>query len=260
MLLKFLNYLLFKIKALPVRRNGSQHHLVSDLKREIFVNRNDSPLKQIILWRKEILKDETRICSGSFGAGTRYRGKGNIKAGRMAALSGLPHKHGVLLYNMVRKFNPSTVIELGTGLGLSTAYLASARPETTVISLEGVYEKTQYAQILINRLTLDNIKFLSGSFDELLPGVLSESSHPILFFIDGDHTFNSTLRYFKLISLHAEERTIIIFDDIHWSKEMKKVWNIIKENRKVTLSIDLFRCGIVFFHRSSLKQHFYMNF
>ncbi len=260
MLRKIFIFLLFRIKSLFIKRPGEKNPFVSELLNKVFVYKDDENLKRVKIWRKKILSDKTELSGNTLGAGTRNGNKKGINTGRIAAISGLPHKYGILLYKLVDKFKPATILELGTGLGLSTAYLAIARPESNVITIEGVSEKTKFAQSFIKKLNLKNIHFLEGRFDELLPRLLSDCMHPLMIFIDGDHTFNSTVRYFNLISIYAEERTIIIFDDIHWSEEMEKAWKFIIENKKVSLSIDLFRCGIVFFSKKVDKQHLLINF
>ena len=42
-------------------------------------------------------------------------------------------------------------------------------------------------------------------------------------------------------------QTVIIIDDIHYSTEMEEAWDIIKKNEKVTMTIDIWRMGLVFF-------------
>ena len=53
-----------------------------------------------------------------------------------------------------------------------------------------------------------------------------------------------------------DENSIIVFDDIYWSDQMEEAWKEIVNNKRVTLSIDLFKMGIVFFHPSIVKEHY----
>jgi hypothetical protein len=64
------------------------------------------------------------------------------------------------------------------------------------------------------------------------------------------------MRYFDLISKRVKEKSIVVIDDIHHSPEMNKAWNEICKHELVYGSIDLFRCGVLFFEPSLGKQHF----
>jgi len=80
-------------------------------------------------------------------------------------------------------------------------------------------------------------------------------------FIDGNHRKAPTLDYFNKIMHKTNEYSCIVFDDIHWSREMEEAWEEIKRDDRVKLSIDLFFVGIVFFRKSFLeKQDFMIRF
>ncbi len=192
-------------------------------------------------------RDKTIIDTNVYGAGSTVNTGNSLPAGKLARISGIPHKYGRLFYDMCRKYKPATIIELGTGLGISTYYLAKGNPDSSVITVEGSFEKTNYAKSMLENEGISNVKFFTGNFDELTEMTTSYISHPLLVFIDGNHTYEPTVRYFNFYLQYAKENTIIIFDDIHWSDEMEKAWKLISNHEKVSISIDLFRCGIVFF-------------
>ena len=50
--------------------------------------------------------------------------------------------------------------------------------------------------------------------------------------------------------------SIFIFDDINWSKGMQEAWNKIKAHPQVSVSIDTFFWGMVFFRKEQVKEHF----
>ncbi|MFZ9719521.1 MAG: class I SAM-dependent methyltransferase, partial [Chitinophagaceae bacterium] len=80
-------------------------------------------------------------------------------------------------------------------------------------------------------------------------------------FIDGNHAYAPTLRYFNAMLPFVHSGTVMILDDIHWSAEMEKAWQAISNHSAVTLSIDLFFVGILFFREEQLhKQHFRIHF
>jgi predicted O-methyltransferase YrrM len=77
-----------------------------------------------------------------------------------------------------------------------------------------------------------------------------------LVFFDGNHQKVPTLDYFHHCLTKAHENSIFIFDDIHWSSEMDEAWQQIQGHEQVSLTIDLFQFGLVFFRKGIAKQHF----
>jgi len=253
-------YLLYKLFA-PHRKGFGVHspfvfHLVS----KVFSQKDDENLKQIGVWRKKISMDKTMLFTSNTGAGSQVHKENGRSVGSIARKSSIKHKYGRVLYALSLDIKPSTIIELGTGIGISTAYLAKACPMAQVISLEGDIEKLKFARHSFELLGLQNVITKDGLFYDLLPGILAGMNHPVLFFIDGDHSYRGTLLYFEKILKKAQEDTVVIFDDIRWSPDMERAWNEIKMNEKVSISIDLFFMGIVFFRDGIEKQDFVINF
>lgn len=169
-------------------------------------------------------------------------------------------RYSRLMFRMVDYFKPSNIIELGTSLGISTSYLAKANSKTTVHTIEGCPDTANVASSNFRKLNLKNINLIVGDFTEELPKLLKTERTIGLLYIDGNHALKPTLEYFNLALNYVNQDSIIIFDDIHWSKEMELAWESIIEHKKITLSIDLFKIGIVFFNNKLSKQHFYIKF
>jgi predicted O-methyltransferase YrrM len=162
---------------------------------------------------------------------------------------------------MVRAYQPSNIIELGTSFGISTAYMATAAPNATVYSLEGASAIATIAQQNFDQLGTQNIQLIPGDFTDTLPKLLQSLDGVDFAYVDGNHRQAPTLDYFHQLMAKSHENTVIIFDDIHWSAEMEAAWEIIKGHEPVTLSIDLFFIGIVFFKKDfKAKQHFILRF
>ena len=153
------------------------------------------------------------------------------------------------------------MLELGTSLGITTSYLSFANPDAAITTMEGAPEVASVAKNNFKQLHLSNIQVKKGNFDETLEAVIHQLSAVDFAFIDGNHRKQPTLNYFdQLISLSTPS-TIFIFDDIHWSKEMEEAWHEIQQHTAVTLTIDLFFIGIVFFRtEQKIKQHFIVRF
>lgn len=209
--------------------------------------------------RTSLLKNNTELIFTDFGAGP-FTGANKVrKVCEIAASSVKNKKYANLLYRICNYLNAQTVIELGTSLGISTAYLASANPKN-IYSIEGCDEVSQLAQENLRKLNFQNINFITGTFEEQLPTLLKNIKSFDLAFIDGNHQHLPTVHYFNLLLKKATEDSCFIFDDINWSNQMKRAWKEICENKRTTVSIDLFFLGIVFINPKLSKQHFLLRY
>jgi predicted O-methyltransferase YrrM len=182
------------------------------------------------------------------------------KVSSIALHDSVPSKYGRLLFRIAAYFKPGTIIELGTSLGISTSYLATGNPKGSVITIEGCHDTASFAGKTFSKLGLVNVMQVTGNFDKVLPGVLSDIEYPGMVFFDGNHQRDATLNYFNLCMQYIRNDSVFIFDDIHWSKGMEDAWSEIKKDPRATISIDLFRMGIVFFRKELSKEDFMLRF
>jgi predicted O-methyltransferase YrrM len=211
--------------------------------------------------RTELKNNDSQINVPDFGAGSRMQLHNKRKISTIARSSLKPKKYSRLLFRIVQYYKPATIVELGTSLGITTSYLACANPEASVVTMEGVPEVAAIAANNFKRLDLSNIKIIEGNFDETLSSVVKKLSAIDFAFIDGNHRKEPTLNYFRQFINISKPSTVIIFDDIHWSKEMEEAWNEIKQHPSVSLTIDLFFIGLVFFRtEQKIKQHFVIHY
>ncbi len=211
--------------------------------------------------RKLLLLDNRELVIEDFGAGSKVK-KSNSRSVKDIANGSLKSKkYGQLLFRMVDYFAPQTILELGTSLGITTAYLASARPTSQVITLEGSGEVAKIALHNFNKLRLSNIRLVEGNFDNTLQETLPSIGKTDMVFIDGNHQYEPSVRYFQELLPFIHEYSVLVFDDIHWSSEMEQAWKTICKDDSVTMTIDLFFIGLVFFRKENLqKQHFTIRF
>jgi predicted O-methyltransferase YrrM len=159
----------------------------------------------------------------------------------------MPYFWSLLLFKLVRKFRPSLCLELGTCLGISAAFQASAlklNGTGRIVTLEGADSLASLAKGHLQSLSLDNVSVVTGRFQDTLSGVLDTCGPVNYAFIDGHHDEQATLTYFGQIIPFLSERAIMIFDDISWSEGMKRAWDTIKADERVNISVDLEFMGI----------------
>lgn len=204
--------------------------------------------------RKEYLQSTAWISVEDLGAGSRSINHTKRRVRDIAKSSLKPTKYASLLYKLVEYYQPNTVIELGTSLGITTAYLSL--PGKKVYSIEGSNAIASIAEKTFRDLSIQNIELIKGNFDSCLPTLLQQVQKVDMVYVDGNHRKEPTLRYFKMLLEGVHDESIFIFDDIHWSSEMESAWQEIQQHPAVTSTIDLFFIGIVFFRKDFLvKQH-----
>lgn len=211
--------------------------------------------------REQLLQDTREVEVQDYGAGSGGINTRTRKVKDIARWSLKSAKYARLLFRMINYYQPKIILELGTSLGVTTAYLASANSAAKVYTLEGAGALATIARQHFTQLGLSNIHLTEGNFDDTLPSVLADLSTVDFVFIDGNHRKEPTLRYFEWLLSYVHTASVIVFDDIHWSEEMEEAWQVIQTHSSVTCSIDLFFIGIVFFSPDFREQqHFRIRF
>lgn len=256
-------YLRYYTLAANSQGHGIHSPFVFDFILHVLNNKSQyTPPSSIESLRKELLRDQRRLQIEDLGAGSRIHTTTRQKKVKQLAATALkPKKYAQLLYRLVKHYQPGTMIELGTSLGITTSYLSVGNPSGSVITIEGCEAIRQVTNENFKKLGLTNIRSQQGNFDNILPAVLRQLSSIDLGYIDGNHRYTPTINYFHQLLNKAHNNTILVFDDIHWSREMEKAWTEIRQHPSVRCTIDIFFLGFVFF-RDEFKQnqHFTIRF
>jgi predicted O-methyltransferase YrrM len=254
-------YFRFRINSKPRGGHGIHSPFVYNLYTQCIDAKNRSDFFQKIeVARRKLLNNKTIITKNDFGAGSKIIKNGKITIGKITKQASASPHMGQLLFRIADYFKPNTIIELGTSLGISTSYLAAGCRNSKVISIEGDETLATKANENITKLGLNNVSIICGDFDTQILAILDNIETIGIVFIDGNHTEEATMRYFKFFSEKASDDTLIIIDDIRWSDEMQRAWRNICDDINVTISIDLFNCGLVFFRKGVAKQHFNLRY
>jgi predicted O-methyltransferase YrrM len=211
--------------------------------------------------RRELLNDRRSIDIQDYGAGSVGGSKRTRSISSIIKTSAKPPRYAQLLSRIVSYYKPINILELGTSMGITTSYLALGNPQGRVITIEGSSVIASKAVANFQQLEITNVRVVPGKFEEVLDEVLKEMPFPDLVFIDGNHRYQPTINYFNKLLGHVRNDSILIFDDIHWSREMEEAWKTISSNPEVTCTIDLFFIGIVLFRQEFReKQHFCIRY
>ena len=210
--------------------------------------------------RSKLYQNNQYITIKDFGEGSAINKKRKRKIKDIAKNSSKNSKYGELLFRLVQFSEPKSMIELGTSFGISTCYLAKGNPKANIKTFEGCPESAKIASDNFKELNISNINIIVGDFKNTLKDNFNLNNKTELIFIDGNHNQNSTIEYFELSLKVSNTKTIIVFDDIHWSSGMEKAWEYIKKSDKITATIDLFFIGIVFLDPKLSKEDFIIRF
>ncbi|MEI7510350.1 MAG: class I SAM-dependent methyltransferase [Flavobacterium sp.] len=255
--------MLFQIKSYlnfiwhSKNQHGVHSPFVFDLVTKCFYDTKNYPEYSILKnYRNSLLQNKNTIEVSDFGAGSKVF-KSNTRAiNKIAKNAGISRKRAELLFRIVNYFQPSNILEIGTSLGLATSALSQGHNESKITTLEGCPQTMAIAESQSQFQNLNNIEFVNTKFEDYLNNYqLSIINYQFIYF-DGNHSKKATLAYFELLLSTISNNSVWIFDDIHWSADMEDAWEIIKNHPKVTVTIDTFQWGIVFFRSEQEKEHF----
>lgn len=248
----------FKAKGL----HSLHSPFVYELAKNVLGDRQEYPEYELLLkQRKRLLSNRNIIETVDFGskAGNKKFTTYRERVKNLAKQRSHSVRSNQLLFRISRYFKPQYILELGTAVGLGTAALALGNNSAKVITVEGCASIASIASGSFERLPITNTEIVIGSFNTVLAGVIESVPKLDMVFFDGNHQKIPTLDYFHHCLTKAHEDSLFIFDDIHWSEEMNEAWNEIQQHEAVTVTIDLFQFGLVFFNKGLSKQHFILK-
>jgi predicted O-methyltransferase YrrM len=255
-------YLQYYLSAYNGKGHGMHSPFVFRFILHVLNNRSGyRPPAEIEKLRKDLLHDRRMLEVEDFGAGSRLARSKHRQVAELAQSALKSKKLAQVLYRLVRYYQPKTILELGTSLGVTTSYLSAGNPFANIVTVEGSKAIAGVAGENFAKLQLQNIQQQVGNFDDLLPAVIKSLSSIDLAYIDGNHRYQPTIRYFTQLLPALHHHSILVFDDIHWSGEMERAWEEIKHHPSVQCTVDIFFLGFVFFRNEfKEKQHFKVRF
>lgn len=252
------DYLKYRWKA---KNEHSIHSpFVFEFYLDIIKNGQDIPEEaEIKALFEQLKKDERIIKIKDLGAGSKFGNNDQKKVARIASTAVKSLKWSKIIAGIVKKYEYKRCLELGTSLGFTTAMMSKASPYGKVYSFEGCSNTLGIAKEVFSRLNCQNVTPILGDLDQTLSHTLGQLDRVDFVFFDANHQCAPTLKYFRACLSKAHENSCFVFDDINWSDGMKEAWEEIKNHPKVSISIDFFQMGVVFFRAKQPEQHFILK-
>ena len=161
-------------------------------------------------------------------------------------------KEARLLYRLVRFFEPETVLTFGQLSALNTSALALGNLQTKVY----LEQSPDFLETL-NSMGVVNVNLIRHNENKEEQFERENTGFVYYSFDDfGEDTWNNLEDGFG----EVDEDTVLIFEGIHHSHRTEAAWEAIKANEDVTLSIDVYSIGMVFFREGIEKQDFVLKY
>ena len=255
--------MLFQIKSyLKFLWNSKNEHAVHspfvfNLITNCFYDKKAKPEYAILKkYRNSLLENKKTIQVTDFGAGSKVFKSNTRPISKIAKTAGISPKRAELLFRIVNYYQSQTILEIGTSLGLATSALALGNPKASITTLEGCQNTMAIAKNQLQKFAITNVECFTTEFSSYFKTQNPKPKTQNLIYFDGNHSKTATLEYFELLLPTITNDSVWIFDDIHWSPEMESAWKIIKNHPKVTVTIDTFQWGFIFFRQEQPKEHF----
>lgn len=252
----FFSYLRFLKKA--TNQHGVHSPFVYNLVTKCFYNKKpNADYAKLNSYRTALYKSNKTITITDFGAGSKVFNSNKRALNKMAKTAGTTKFRARLLYRIISYFKPNTILELGTSLGIGTHAMALGNKNASITTVEGCPETAKTAQLFLKNTAINNVTVINATFQEFLN--TNQLPQYDFIYIDGNHQKDATIAYAELLLKTIHNNSVWIFDDIHWSAEMQEAWQHIKQLPQVTVTIDTFYWGLVFFRKEQRKQDFYIR-
>jgi predicted O-methyltransferase YrrM len=220
---------------------------------------NHDALKRIEQLRNKLLENDLEVNVTDYGVGSKHFTSEKRSLSKIAATSLSTPAHCELYYRILKFVEAENVVELGTSLGVTTLYLA-AQKDVSVTTFEGSKALASIALTNFESFNAKNIDLVEGNIDETLPDFLQNPAKINFALVDANHRYEPLIRYFVGLVWRMSDKGIMVIDDIHHTPAMEKAWEELKRHELVYSSVDLFRCGLLFFDPTLQKQHFVWHF
>ncbi len=246
-------YIRFLLRS--TNEHGVHSPFVFDLVSRCFYDKTTYPeYEQLKSYRDYVKKDKTLLIVTDLGPGSHVLKSNRRMVKDIARNAGSTVRRAKLLIRLIRHLKAENILELGTSLGIASYAMYLGNPSARITTIEGCPEISAYTKKRHLVYGAEQINLVTGEFDAILDDLKPQDYD--LIFIDGNHQKDSTLRYFRKLKEHVHNDSVMIFDDINWSAGMRDAWKEIWADEDVSVSIDTFFWGLIFFRKEQAKEHF----
>lgn len=247
----------FKHQLTANNRHGTHSPFVYQLADEVIYDFSDKKVYGALEdQRKKLFNDDSDIEITRQEEDNKLKKKSNQKVKGLAKKVLKKPRLGQLIFRLAQNSLLKQVIVFDANFGISAAYLAKACPQANVVAVENCSATAVIANQIFKELKLNNVALQLGNFTEVLP----TNRNLDFVYIDGNQSKTTILAYFNWCLPQLHDQSVFICNDIYKSNDMKAAWKELKNHPQVTVTIDLFWLGLVYFRKGQAKEHFKLKF
>lgn len=166
-------------------------------------------------------------------------------------------KYTQILQRLAAFIAARTILELGTGRGITTMYLAANDSRSSVLTLPA-------STADVDRLA-DNFKLMGYANIRIadhpdLAAALNRIGNVDMLLVRASQGVDRIYDRFLTVLPYTGPRSVLIFDNIHATPALQDDWYRIVAHPATTLTLDLFRLGIVWLNHDLQKQHYIVKY
>ena len=161
-----------------------------------------------------------------------------------------PQSRDELLFRLVNRFNPKYILEVGTGAGVSTGYLASVSKESKVVTVD--FPNPGEKEVRKNLRKIHNIEYIAADVLKTVRSIMESGNIPQFIHIAHTALWRQVV---DLILPYATSETVIVVEDLD-KKQKKEWWKEIIKDQRVGVTFQMTKLGLLFFDRKMTKQHY----
>lgn len=161
--------------------------------------------------------------------------------------SSISPSYDQLLFRLVNFFKPRNVVEIGTSIGITSLYLATSDTHRPVYTIGESKELADFAHTTFGKVGLQNIIQQTGNVETKLPVVLSKEKNIDFVYFGRQTSVEAIQKSLSLLSSSFTSKTVIMLSDL-WKDERKELWETMKKQSGVRVSIEMFHYGILIFN------------
>ncbi len=167
-----------------------------------------------------------------------------------------PHyreKTDQLLFRMVNYWQPASMLEVGTGSGLQTRYMAEAK-RVRMITIDEGNPQTEIVRFL------SACPWVECRYGDILATVgkfLREEPFPEWIHIGHTPYYKEV---YEMLLPHVTDRTCIVVSFPYAMRSKKKWWKSVMTDPRTGVIFDLYDVGIIFFDKKRVKECRVVNF
>lgn len=158
--------------------------------------------------------------------------------------------------NITQALESKRLLEIGTAVGVSAAYIAKANKNIVINTIELEPELCFEARCNLRLWRLENRVIVhEGMYQEVMPKLMQNNMYDVIF-KDAYHIGQSNINLVHHL-INIKWQGTLILDDIRWSWDMLKAWNKIKRTPGVAATVDLYHIGIVVIKNNYTEKNHY---